>query len=462
MMRLACLAALAATPLAYGANAAAGAQSLSDPLMAYPADVPDPRLPCEPDAVVQQFPLTVRDAIRFALCGNPRSRGAWAEVRRSAADLGTARSEQLPTLDLQASHVDSDESIVNDASASVLLGWTVLDFGGRSARAEAASSRLAAARADLLDTLNSVAMDAVERFYAVASAEAAVAAAHEDLLARDANVAAARSRRAVGAGTLADELQAETARAEAVVEVHRQEGRVLTARADLSVLLGLPPNISWLVRTDRSALPPLEVNSPEEAVRLAMDSHPDMQSAAASVRASEADASATRARYRPKVTLQAEISQRDGLSVSNQAESAVGLYVTQPLFSGFASGYERRSAEALTDRARADHDARSLAIQANAWNRFQEVGTVRSALAAARALESSATESVRVAEGSYLGGAGTLTDLLYAQSALAAAHQSRIEAEFGLFVAEARLRAAVGAIALPDGRPLPMLRVKSP
>jgi outer membrane protein len=43
-------------------------------------------------------PLTLHDAVERAMCNNPKTRQAWANVKIQAAAVGTARAAYLPTV----------------------------------------------------------------------------------------------------------------------------------------------------------------------------------------------------------------------------------------------------------------------------------------------------------------------------------------------------------------------------
>src|SRR4051794_28324413 len=117
-----------------------------------------------PDVAGCQFgpparPLLLHEAIERALCGNPKTREAWADVKVHAAGLGVARAAYLPTIngtgqlvrDNAATDVTdhpnlSSATLANVHSESVQLIWTLYDFGARASAVKNAAALVDAAQ----------------------------------------------------------------------------------------------------------------------------------------------------------------------------------------------------------------------------------------------------------------------------------------------------------------------------
>jgi len=117
-----------------------------------------------------------------------------------------------------------------------------------------------------------------------------------------------------------------------------------------------------------------------------------------------------------------------------------------PLFSGFETTYNVRTAEARVDAASALRDNVNLQVALDVWTAYQDLTTSRQSLAASADLLASAEQSERVALGRYKAGFGNILDLLNAQSALAIARLQRIQAALDWHVARASLARAVGML----------------
>ena len=104
-------------------------------------------------------PLLLTEAIERALCGSPKTREAWADVKLQAAGVGVARSAYLPTItgngqmvrqnsitDVTGHPTLSSATLGNINTESVSLNWTLYDFGARAAALRNASALLAGCR----------------------------------------------------------------------------------------------------------------------------------------------------------------------------------------------------------------------------------------------------------------------------------------------------------------------------
>jgi hypothetical protein len=111
-------------------------------------------------------PLRLDEAVNRALCNNPRTREAWANVKVQAGGVGAAKAAYLPNVSATWQEVRDDSvtdvsgyprlSSANRStvhSGSVSLNWVLYDFGGRQAALRNAQELLAAARANQDATL---------------------------------------------------------------------------------------------------------------------------------------------------------------------------------------------------------------------------------------------------------------------------------------------------------------------
>ncbi len=148
---------------------------------------------------------------------------------------------------------------------------------------------------------------------------------------------------------------------------------------------------------------------------------PTWPSAEAKIQAARAQVRAAQAAGRPTISLTGTAGLADSNSASLASSGAVGIRVSIPLFTGYRNTYDIRSAEIQVEASQADRDQLRNQVSLDVWRAYQALATERTALVNAEDLLQSALESENVARGRYKAGAGTLIDLLNAQSAAAAA-----------------------------------------
>ncbi|MCL2737525.1 MAG: TolC family protein, partial [Alphaproteobacteria bacterium] len=126
--------------------------------------------------------------------------------------------------------------------------------------------------------------------------------------------------------------------------------------------------------------------------------------------------------------------------------SSIGIRASMPIFTGFASTNNLRSAQAAYDRATELARARDDAISLDVWTAYQNYQTAQKVLVQTGALLRSATESERVTAGMYRVGRATMLDWQTAQADLASARRQNITARYDLYIRRAGVALALGEL----------------
>jgi len=405
-------------------------------------------LPCR--AVAAETVYGVLEVVDLALCQNPRTHEAWANARGQAALVGLAQSEFLPALDgsVAVERLRSNGQNATVHSAALTLSWLLYDFGAHSANLENARQLLSAASASLDSTVQSVFLDALQSYYNTQAARAAVSAALESEKAARASLSAAEVRYQVGTGTPADRLLAQTAWSQATLNRIRAEGLLQNAFGVLANVMGLdagaPLRLADIPETMPDAAFERDVNA---LIAQARAQRPDLKAAEAQQRAAQASVEQARAAGLPTLSLGTGPNWVGGSgNIINNHGNSIGLTLTLPLFSGFSTTYNVRSAQARADVAGAQRDSVRLQVALDVWTAYQSLITATQAIRTTADLLASAEQSENVALGRYKAGVGSILDVLNAQSALADARLQRIQARLDWNVFRATLAKALGAL----------------
>jgi outer membrane protein TolC len=174
---------------------------------------------------------------------------------------------------------------------------------------------------------------------------------------------------------------------------------------------------------------------------------PDLKAAEAQEHAARASVDLARANGLPTLSLGSGPSWAGGNRDTISSHSnAIGLTLTLPLFSGFNTTYNVRTAQARVDVAGAQRDNVRLQVAFDVWTAYQSLITATQAIRTTADLLASAEQSENVALGRYKAGVGSILDVLNAQSALAAARLQRIQARLDWNVFRATLAKALGTL----------------
>ncbi len=407
------------------------------------------------DCPLPSAPLDVAGVVAQALCRNPDTRTAWLTVQAQQARLKGAKSAYYPTLDLSASqtHGFGDGGSSDRTNASLSAGWLLYDFGGRAADKRQAQQVLSALQASQENTTQKVMQAAVDAYYVWYAADEALVAARASEDAARETLRATETRQRVGAGTLADVLQARTALSQASLSVIQRDGTREIARGTVAQALGLPAPSTVTLAPPPENLP-TDLQPPAfDALAAALpDRRPDLRAQKLTVEAAKASYDSIDAQDRPSISLAAS----DGLNRSRPGASdttesgSIGLQLKIPLFAGGRYQAQEIVAARQVDIAETEYERQKLNASSELWTAWQGVRTSAATVGASHDLVASASEAHRAALARYRAGLGSLIDVLNAQSTLADARQQEAAARFNWHRARVLLIKSSGVLNTAD------------
>jgi len=422
-----------------------------------------------PDAVLARLArLTLAEVVDIALANSPATRAAWADARAAAAGYGSARGSRLPTLNGTATLTRGNTSSRTTGSTGGVspwsttygpaagLSWLLLDFGGRGGRVEAAKQAMLAADW----THNAVIQDAIlaveTAFYRYGGAQAILEANRVSYAEAQSSVVAAEARHEVGLATIADVLQARTARAQVKLDLQTTEGQVRTTKGALAVSMGYPANVPYDIEIGAPDIPVDGLaRTVEELIAQAVAARPDLQAAQARAQVAAARARSARSDLLPSLSVNGATGRTWTDGADDPLDRTSGALVLNiPLFAGFSGRHDLARARAEADAAA--ERARGLGQQVvyEIFAAHSDFLTATERVKTADELLASATESEAVALGRYREGVGDVLELLSAQRALAAARAQQINARLGWFTSLAQLARDAGVLGLHGANPL--------
>ncbi|MDR6450398.1 UNVERIFIED_ORG: outer membrane protein [Burkholderia sp. 1263] len=420
-------------------------------------------------------PLQLQDAVERALCSNPKTREAWAQVKIQAAGVGIGRAAYLPTVTASWQGVRDDtatdvtgyprySSNYRNGSLrtdSVSLSWVLYDFGGRKAALANATALLAAAEASQQAALETTFATVAKDYYAAQAAQGAFVATQEIERTANDSFKAAAVRVDKGIAPVTDELQAQTSWAEAIVNRTKAQGDWQTALGTLAADMDLAPSLPITLPDVGDGMAPGSEfdDSVTDLIQQAERSHPSVLAAQAQVEAALAKVKQTRAEELPSLSFVAKYSRNNqptSLDVgfpqlpATGHEWYLGFQLTIPLFEGFGRTYQIREAEAQTELQRDTLNEVQQQVGLDVWNSYQALKTTSRNLANDAMLLDVAQRSYAAAQRRYQVGVGNILELLNAQSSLAGAKRLRIQGLTDWRSARLQLAAKLGKLGMWD------------
>jgi outer membrane protein len=244
-------------------------------------------------------------------------------------------------------------------------------------------------------------------------------------------------------------LRAEVEVSNAELAVIDAEDRRRVAQGVLNTLMGQPPEQDLEL-----AAPAAPVVNPAEipladAVARALAQRPETQSAAARMDATRARISQAKSAFGPRLTGEGMFGWHDDEFAPSDQEWALGMSIRIPIFTGFANENRLGKAKAEFNQAEAEAAGLGLAIRREVWTAYSMLQRNYAAVMTADVQAQQAAESLRLARERYALGAGTITDLLDAQTALTRAESLQARTRWEYHVARSEFRRVTAAVNVP-------------
>jgi outer membrane protein len=401
---------------------------------------------------------TLQDALAKAYVNNPTLTAARAGQRANDENVPIQNASGLPNVGLTGNYQEnlvipgnSFSSPGRVASAGAQLSVPIYQGGAVRNAVRAAKIRVESGQADLRATEASIFAQVVGAYMDVIRDSAIVGLNQNNVAVLRTNLEASKDRFEIGDLTRTDVAQSDARLALAEGQLRTSEANLIASREAYIRLVGDAP-------VDLQPPPPLP-NLPanvEEAVAIALDNNPDIESANLAIDASRADVGAARAERLPKLSATVGGGYNNflgslngsgipGTSFSQSTTSAqAGLSLTLPIFQGGRPSARIRQAQSRSSQTIETYVAteRNVIAQTRgafaAWQANERIIAATQQAANANALS---LEGVR-AENSV--GTRSILDILNAEQEYLNTQVQFVSAKRNSYVAAFSLLAAMG------------------
>lgn len=395
---------------------------------------------------------TLREALVRAYRSNPTLTGQRAQLRATDEGVALARANGLPDIQANGQYSEdfvqaNNQFIRPERSLTGQAQLTVPVYLGGAVKnaVRAAESRVLSGRATLRGTEADLFSAVVNAYMNVIRDEAIVELNRQNVRALEINLRATRDRFEVGDLTRTDVAQSEARLQGAIGQLRSAEATLIGSREAYIRIVGSEPGTL-------EAPPPLPgmPDSPVDAVQVALENNPNLESARRATDAAGFDVEAARAERKPRVNSflrGSYFNYLGSLGVAAQESgtaASAGLQVTVPIYQGGGPAASVRRAEALEGVSieQVTLIERSIVEQARglfaSWQSALQVIEASEAQVSANRLS---LEGVR-AENSV--GTRTILEILDAERELLNAQVQLVSARRDAYVAGFALLAAMG------------------
>jgi outer membrane protein len=407
--------------------------------------------------------LTLADAISTAESNQPaiqqvRAQSDVAEARVEIArapllpqvtgsafyQRTTANFIQRPSFTLAATPPPPTFNTFNYFSFGLTLSQYIWDFGQTTGRWRVAQANAAAQEATAQATGLDVILNVRAMYFAARAQKALVEVAHETLANQERHLQQIASFVRVGTRPEIDLVQARTDRANATVSVINAENGYESAKAVLNQAMGVAGPTDYDVE-DVTIAPVEGEEQPTDALlEEAVRARPDLAGLEQQLEAQRRAISAAKGGYWPSFNFATNFNAASTRIDDLRWNWSAQVNLNWQLFNGLLTRAQIKEAQANLRVVEAQKTSQLLAVRLEIEQARLSVRAARAALGAAEEALVNASERLRLAEGRYQTGVGNAIELGDAQVALTNTRAQKIQAEYNLATARARLLKSLG------------------
>lgn len=387
--------------------------------------------------------LTLAEATALALRQQPTIRSVQGSLTAAQARVPQARSSYYPRIDLQTGVQESEfkSSTTNrrtrsDSTFATLLGRQLIyDFGKTAALVDEAQAGTQVAINEVERVRDLVVQNVRQAYFNFLQAQRLVGVADAALARSELNLRSAQGFFDVGTKPKSDVTKAEVEVANARVDVIRARNLVRFTESSLANALGLEATTRIEIE-DTLTYEPVALDE-AQLLAEALGNRPELPQAKARLDAARAQLAGARAGYLPDLTVSGTagmasndaVVSTDGVSGASFANTwSISGQLTWNLFQGFFTQSRVKETQALVETAQANYETVDLQVRLEVEQAYIAVVEAAERIGATEKAIESARENLRLAQGRYDAGVGTILDLTDAQLSLSNAEADNVRA----------------------------------
>ncbi len=411
---------------------------------------------CLDENITIKQEVSLIDLIKIGVCNNPKLNIDYMGLKSAEANLGSAKSEYFPKVNLTAgasnntnkrqgaSHTENKPYNVN-----VGLSLLLYDFGGRSARIDNFRAYLAMSGFNYNSALQDLILSIHTSYFKLLGAK-------EDLKSAKANEAMykksydeASRRYDIGLAALNDKLQTQTSYEQSKLRVIQMENAVKQYEGDLATILNLPPQTTFKLKQppkDRDLTALNKEDTLDKMIEVASKERDEVKAQEQNLNAANATLKELRSERLGSISLSAESGYNNSWKSerSYNRDNSIGINYRLPLFTGFDTSYKISAAKFKRAQERYALEQTKNNIKNEVWSAYHDYQTAVKSYEVSKKVLKSAEENEKVAFKSYEIGKTDIINLLAAESQLADARDSLVVAFYTVLINKATLYRSIG------------------
>jgi len=407
--------------------------------------------------------LTLEACVRIALDKNPLIRAAQEGIAAAKEGVGEAKAPYYPDLALNAGYsrwqkhgflpsgfirpgASSLIGPTDDWAAGMKARYIIFDSGERQAKLRAANAGKGLAEEEAVRVRLDIVLDVHLSYYSFVSALENQSVAREQLARAEDHLRLARERKAAGVVSKVDVVRAQVGVGDAQLALVRAENLIRIFRGNLNTSMGLPVEFPIEVEAQPGEVKPPDDTDISKAFDQAIHGRPELKAYLKRIETVRSSVEGARSAYGPKIKAEAGYGWRDKDFLPRDEEWLAGVTIDLPLFTGFARKHRLARTKADLSKEEAEMERMIQKVRQEVWTAHSKLKETYQAVKTAEIIIQDAMESHRLARERYKVGAGTITDLLDAETALARTEANLASAQWDYHIARAVFQRSTGSL----------------
>lgn len=401
-------------------------------------------------------PLTLQRAIQIALEYQPQLGIAQSRLEGARARVTQAMASYYPQIAPLYQYSNSRSPVTTGSgttsvrsersTSSITARQLLFDTGKREANVAISRANQRATQYSLIDTRQAIVLNVTNAYYELLRRQELVKVQEASVARAKTTLDATRAAAEVGTAPKKDILQAEADHDNALVQLSIAQNDVRISQTALKNAMGIISPVAIITDPEPLAEPAAEPDSLQipDYVRQAIENRPDLKRDLAGI---DADRQSVKlSRINAGLQVEADVSEGYLFEPVRGENRQFTTIFTYPLFDAGISRARIQEAKAGLKQSELQLELTRQSIQLEVEQAYLLREEARSRVAATRSAVRAARLNYEAAREAQKEGAGTIIDVITAQTQLVTAETSAVQAIYDYYTADARLRRAVGAI----------------
>lgn len=392
---------------------------------------------------------SLEDCIQVALQNNPGIISSSYTVDESAVRIDEARSGYFPSVNINSSFDRvSNKGVItspyNNYNAGVSARYYLFQGLKTKASVDASNYNYQASSYQHEVNKQDLILKITQGYYRMLQAERFIESADKTIERAKLFLDYANAKFKSGLASRSDILKAEVELSNSNLTLIKVKNDLLAAKGNLNLLLGLPADSPISIIDDLAIIEQGQLQEFNELKKQAYQNRPELKKFNEQLNVQKSSIQIAKSDFFP--TLSADASYNyGGTEISSLQENwFYGLTLSFPLFTGFSTKARVTEEEIALKGLEKQAESLSQQVSLDVWNAYLNIKETDERIINAKTFLENAQENLRIAEGQYREGAGSMIEVIDAQTNYVIAEQTFIQSLADYKIAVASLKRATG------------------